>query len=165
VTGLIDVATVAAPTTEELNHFYALYGETLDEARLTEWIDFFAEDCVYQIIARENYEKGYGLCTMYADSKGMIIDRVQGILRTQVFAPRYYRRFYTGTRVVGLEHNVIKVRQNVLVIQTLMDQTSKILLCGGAHDQLLRQGNRLLFKQRIVVADSELIENSLIYPA
>jgi 3-phenylpropionate/cinnamic acid dioxygenase small subunit len=154
----------SVPTREEIDRFYAVYAETLDEARLTEWPDFFSENCLYQIIARENYENGYGLCTMQADSKGMILDRVQGILRTQRFGPRYYRRFYSGTRICGVEDQVIKVRQNVLLIQTLIDQTSKIQLCGVAHDHLIRQGERLLFKQRIVVADSELIEDSLIYP-
>lgn len=164
MTSIVNPASVAVPTTDELNQFYAIYGEALDDLRLKEWIDFFTEDCLYQIIARENYENGYGLCTMQADSKGMIADRVQGILRTQIFGPRYYRRFYSGTRVVGVEGNVIRVRQNALLIQTLLDQTPKILLCGVAHDQLIRQADRLLFKQRIVVADSELIENSLIYP-
>ena len=164
MSGVGELGATAVPTSEEISRFYAVYGETLDEARLTEWSDFFAENCLYQIIARENYENGYGLCTMQADSKGMILDRVQGILRTQRFGPRYCRRFYSGTRVCGVEDPVIKVRQNVLLIQTLIDQTSQILLCGVAHDQLIRQGDRLLFKQRIVVADSELIENSLIYP-
>jgi hypothetical protein len=31
---------------------------------------------------------------MQADSKGMLTDRVRAILKTQVYAPRYYRRFY-----------------------------------------------------------------------
>lgn len=159
-----DPASAAVPTTDEIQTFYALYGEILDEARLTEWADWFVEDCLYQIIARENYDAGRGLCTMQADSKGMILDRVQGILRTQRFGPRYYRRFYSGTRVVGVVGDTIAVRQNVLLVQTLIDEPSKILLCAIAHDRLVRQGSRLLFKQRIVVADSELIEDSLIYP-
>ena len=152
------------PTSGEISTFYAVYGEVLDETRLNEWADFFVEDCLYQIIARENYESGYGLCLMHADSKGMVIDRIQGITRTQIFGPRHYRRFYSGTRVVGVENGVIKTRQNVLLVQTLMDQASKILLCGVAHDQLIREGGALRIKQRVVVTDSEIIENSLIFP-
>lgn len=159
-----EAASPGVPTPEECNSFYCGYGETLDEGRLAEWADYFSEECLYQIIPRENHESGFELCTMQADSKGMIMDRVQGILRTQKFAPRYDRRFYSGTRVVGVEGELIKVRQNVLVVQTLLDQASKITLCGVAHDKLIREGQRLLFKQRIVVADNEFIENSLIYP-
>jgi salicylate 5-hydroxylase small subunit len=164
MSGVSELGSAAVPANEEINRFYALYGEALDEARLADWAAFFAEGCLYQITSRENYENGFGLCTMQADSKGMILDRVQGILRTQKFGPRYCRRFYSGTRVCGVETELIKVRQNVLLIQTLVDQTPQILLCGIAYDQLVRQDDRLLFKQRIVVADNELIENSLIYP-
>jgi len=148
----------------ELHEFYTLYAETLDDIRLEAWIDYFVEDCVFQIIAKENYEQGFALCFMQADSKGMIKDRVQGIVRTQIFGPRTYRRFFSGLRIVAVESAEIVVRQNVMLVQTLMDQTSQILLCGVAHDRLIRQDGRLLFKRRIVVADSELIENSLIYP-
>lgn len=164
MSGVEEIGGTMIPAAEEIARFYAIYAETLDEARLQEWSDFFAPDCLYQIIARENYESGYGLCTMQADSKGMILDRVQGILRTQRFGPRYCRRFYSGTRVCSVAAEVITVRQNVLLIQTLIDQPSQILLCGVAHDQLIRRDGRLLLQQRIVVADSELIENSLIYP-
>lgn len=152
------------PSMSELHDFYALYAETLDDVQLEAWADYFADDCLYQIIARENFDQGFGLCFMQADSKGMIVDRVQGITRTQMFGPRSYRRFFSGIRVTGQDGGEILVRQNVLLVQTLMDQASLILLCGVAHDRLVQVGDRLLFKQRIIVADSELIENSLIYP-
>ena len=152
------------PTPSELLDFYALYAETLDDVQLDVWADYFTEDCTYQIIARENHERGLGLCFMQADSKGMILDRVQGITRTQMFSPRSYRRFFSGVRATGHEAGELSVRQNVLLVQTLMDQASLILLCGVAYDRLVQSGGRLLFKQRIIVADSELIENSLIYP-
>jgi len=153
-----------APTSEALQLFYALYHEALDDVRLDEWSGFFTQDCLYQVIARENWDAGLRLCFMQAEGKGMIIDRVQGILRTQQFGPRTYRRFFSGLRMTGTESTDILVRQNVLLVQTLMDQPSLILLCGVAYDRLVRADDRLLFKQRIVVADSELIENSLIYP-
>lgn len=161
---VIEQVQATTPDRDELHDFYAHYMEALDDVRLDDWVGFFAQDCRFEIIPRENYESGYGLCMMQADSKGMLLDRVQGILRTQIFGPRTYRRFVSGLRIVGVEANEILARQNVLLVQTLMDQSSTILLCGVAHDRLVRENGRLLFKQRIVVADSELVENSLIYP-
>ena len=108
--------TASVPSTEELRGFYDDYMEVLDDGRLEEWSEFFVDDCLYQIIPRENYENNYSLCTIQADSKGMVIDRVQGIIKTQMFAPRYYRRFYSGLRVKGSNEHGIRVRQNVLVI-------------------------------------------------
>jgi hypothetical protein len=74
------------PDATALAAFYNRYFETLDDGRLEEWPSFFTDDCRFEIIPRENYEAGYPLCTMQADSKGMLLDRVQGILKTQILA-------------------------------------------------------------------------------
>lgn len=153
------------PSRDALAAFYDSYFETLDEGRIEEWPRFFAEKCLFQIIPRENHEAGYQLCTIQADSKGMVIDRAQSILKTQMFAPRYCRRFYSGLRATGRENGGIRVRQNVLVVQTLLDGPSEIHICGVGYDVLEERSNSFLFRERILVIDSEMIPNSLIYPA
>jgi len=151
---------------EDLHTFYDAYFETLDDGRLNDWLDYFVDDCVYRIIPRENYEAGSGLCTMQADSKGMLFDRVQIVLKTMVFAPRYYRRFYSGLRVVNSNDREFEVRQNVVVVQTLLNKPSEILACGVGHDRLSLDGSRgLKFVERTLVLDSEMISSSFIYPA
>jgi 3-phenylpropionate/cinnamic acid dioxygenase small subunit len=158
------------PTTalqrEAIRAFYDAYFDTLDEGRLEEWPEFFVEQCVYRIIPRENYAAGQGLCIMQADSKGMLTDRVRAILRTQVYAPRYYRRFYSGLRVVKASGKEWEVRQNVLIIQTLLNKPSEILGCGVGHDRLAaNESGELKFLDRTLILDTEMIRNSVIYPA
>lgn len=156
----------ALPAREALAAFYDAYFETLDDGRLEEWPDFFAQECLFQIIPRENHDAGYQLCTIQADSHGMVVDRAQSILRTQMFAPRYCRRFYSGLRATGREKGAIRVRQNVLVVQTMQDGPSEALICGVGHDLIEHGGlHGFLFRERILVIDSEMIPNSLIYPA
>jgi 3-phenylpropionate/cinnamic acid dioxygenase small subunit len=144
--------------------FYTAYMEVLDDERLSEWPEFFTEDCEYQIIPRENFDAGFQLCTIQADSRNMLLDRVQGILRTQRYGPRRCRRFYSGLRITGLDDEAMDVRQNVLLIQTLLDGSSQILLCGVAYDRVRIEQSRLRFKRRIVVADTDTIDNALILP-
>jgi 3-phenylpropionate/cinnamic acid dioxygenase small subunit len=164
VTTLLETP-IMALSREDLHAFYDAYFETLDDGRLQEWPDYFAEDCLYQIIPRENYEAGHKLCTMQADSKGMLVDRVYGIHNTQVFAPRYCRRFYSGLRVTNANDRELEVRQNVLVIQTLLDKPSEVLGCGVGRDRLVWNALRQLkFIERTVVLDSEMVPNSFIYP-
>ena len=150
---------------DELAEFYALYTETLDDVRLEEWPDFFTEACVFRIIPRENFERGRTLSTMQAESRGMLQDRVTGLRRTQVYAPRYYRRFLSNIRIVTQEDAGARVRQNVLVVQTLIDKQSDIVLCGVAYDVVVRDEGRLRFRERVIAFDSEMIPNSLVYPA
>jgi 3-phenylpropionate/cinnamic acid dioxygenase small subunit len=150
---------------DSLRDFYDEYYGALDDLRLQEWPEFFTEDCIYRIIPRENYEAGYTLSTIYAESRGMLIDRVLGLTRTQMYAPRYYRRFPGVPRIVSREGESVRTRHNLLVVQTLIDKKTEIVLSAVCHDVVVTDDERLRLRERIVVFDSEMIPNSLIYPA
>ena len=148
-----------------LRDFYDDYYNGLDDVKLAEWPDFFTADCLYRVIPRENHEAGYTLCTMQAESRGMLIDRVMGLTRTQMFAPRYYRRFPGPLRIVGYEGDAVRTRHNLLLVQTLIDKQTDIVLAGVFHDLVVPDEGRLRFRERIVVFDSEMVPNSFVYPA
>jgi 3-phenylpropionate/cinnamic acid dioxygenase small subunit len=150
---------------DTLRDFYDDYYAALDDLRLDEWPAFFAEDCIYRVIPRENYEAGYTLSTIYAESRGMLIDRVMGLTRTQMYAPRYYRRFPGPLQIVARDGETVRVRHNLLVVQTLIDKKTEIVLSAVCHDLLVPADARPLLRERIVVFDSEMLPNSLIYPA
>lgn len=150
---------------DALRDFYDEYYTVLDDVRLDEWPALFTEDCVYRVIPRENYEAAYTLSTIYAESRGMLVDRVMGMTRTQMFAPRYYRRFPGPLRIVSRDGESVRTRHNLLVVQTLIDKKSEIVLSAVCHDVLAPDSGRNRLRERIVVFDSEMIPNSLIYPA
>jgi 3-phenylpropionate/cinnamic acid dioxygenase small subunit len=150
---------------DALRDFYDDYYTILDDLRLDEWPPLFTEDCVYRVIPRENYEAGYTLSTIYAESRGMLVDRVMGMTRTQMYAPRYYRRFPGPLRIVSRDADSVRSRHNLLVVQTLIDKKSEIVLSAICHDVLVDDEGRNRLRERIVVFDSEMIPNSLIYPA
>lgn len=150
---------------EAVRDFYDDYYNTLDDVRLDDWPGLFTEDCIYRVIPRENFEAGYTLSTIYAESRGMLIDRVMGVTRTQMYAPRYYRRFPGPIRIVSRDGDGVRVRHNLLVVQTLIDRQTEIVLSAVCHDCLVSDDDRTRLKERIVVFDSEMIPNSLIYPA
>jgi salicylate 5-hydroxylase small subunit len=155
----------AAITRGALRDLYDDYYAALDEVRLHDWPEFFIQDCLYRVIPRENFEAGYTLCTIQAESRGMLRDRVMGLTRTQMYAPRYYRRFPTAPRLVGETDGVAQVRHNLLLVQTLIDKPSEIVLSAVCHDRVVIDEGRLRFAERIVVFDSEMLPNSLVYPA
>jgi salicylate 5-hydroxylase small subunit len=150
---------------DALRDFYDDYYNALDDLRLDVWPAFFTEDCIYRVIPRENFEAGYTLSTIYAESRGMLVDRVMGLTRTQMFAPRYYRRFPGPLRVVSRDGDTVRTRHNLLVVQTLIDKRTEIVLSAVCHDLLVATQQKPLLQERIVVFDSEMIPNSLIYPA
>lgn len=150
---------------DEAQDFYDDYYNALDDVRLDEWPAFFIETCLYRVIPRENFEAGRTLSTIYAESRGMLTDRVMGVTRTQMYAPRYYRRFPGPLRIVSRDGDSVRTRHNLLVVQTLIDKQSEIVLSAVCHDVLVPDDGRTRLRERIVVFDSEMIPNSLIYPA
>ncbi len=101
------------------------YLECLDDLRLEEWPQFFTEECIYRVIPRENFEAGRTLCTIYAESRGMLIDRVTGLTRTQMYAPRYYRRSSPACASWGRRRVGVRLRSNILMVQTLVDKPKR----------------------------------------
>ena len=157
-----DVTTLDRDT---LRDFYDEYYIILDDVRLDDWPALFTEDCIYRVIPRENFESGYTLSTIYAESRGMLIDRVMGVMRTQMYAPRSYRRFPGPLKIVSRDGDSVRTRHNLLLVQTLIDKQTEIVLSAVSHDVLILDDGRVRLRERIVVFDSEMIPNSLIYPA
>jgi 3-phenylpropionate/cinnamic acid dioxygenase small subunit len=148
----------------ELEEIYADYVACLDEERLEEWPEFFTDDALYRIIPRENFERGLPIATLHCESKGYLKDRVVAIRRTMVYAPRYIRRMVSNVRVLGWQEGQLGVRTNYAAFETLRDELTRVFSVGRCHDKLVVANGRLKFKERLVVFDSELIPNSLIYP-
>jgi len=104
------------------------------------------------------------LATMWCESKGMLKDRVVTIQQTQMFAPRVMRHIVGNVRIKSDEGVDLQSGANYVVIQTLVDDESRIFNTGRYFDTLVREDGRLKFKSRICVYDTIMIPNSLIYP-
>ncbi len=152
-------------TYHELTQLYARYASVLDAADWEAWPGFFTEDCIYKLQPRENHERGFPLATLAFDSKGMLKDRVYGIRET-LFHDPYYQRHVVGTPLV---HQVdadgrIHAEANYAVFRTRLSKESTVFNVGRTLDQVVRTPEGLKFAVRLVVYDSEMIPNSLIYP-
>ena len=86
------------------------------------------------------------------------------IRQTSVYAPRYMRRLIGNIRILGWQDNWLEVRSNYAAFETLHDALTRVFSVGRCHDKLMDTGGSLKFKEKLVIFDSELIPNSLIYP-
>ena len=150
------------PALARLSADYAL---AVDSGRWELWPDFFTDDCVYRLIPRENHERGLPLATLAFESKGMLRDRVYGIRET-LFHDPYYQRHVVGAPVirgVGAD-GTIECESNYAVFRTKLDGPSTVFNVGRYLDAVVPTPEGLRFRQRLVVYDSEMIPNSIIYP-
>lgn len=148
----------------EIEEFHAAYCWTLDRGALEEWPEYFAEDAVYRITARENADAGLEVGLVYADSKAMIRDRAFAIKHTQMYAPRYLQHFVSNVRVLEARGEAIKAQSNYLLLQTLIDGPTTIHQSGRYYDTFVRSDGKLLLKERQCIYDTVLIANDLVFP-
>ncbi len=148
----------------ELEDLYSRYASALDDGPLDAWPDFFAEQCLYLIIPRENVELGYPLAIMRCESRDMLRDRVTAIKETMMYEPRYLRHHVTNLRVLSREPQKLTATANFSVIEVLPEALPRILMCGRYQDTLEQHDSTWLFTERRCIFDSTLVPNSIIYP-
>jgi 3-phenylpropionate/cinnamic acid dioxygenase small subunit len=145
----------------ELNSSYA---HVLDSERYEEFPDFFVEDCVYRVVPRENHLLGLPIAAIHCESKGMIKDRVFAARESTMAEPRTLRHFISNVRILEAGAEAIRAEANVLIVQTMINRMTEILLSGFYLDRIVHSDGRLRFKERLCIYDSLLLPTSLIAP-
>ena len=155
---------VAREVRAEIEDFHNEYCNTLDLGDLDEWPNFFTDECLYLITARENVEANRPLGLVWAEGKNMLRDRAYAIKNTMMYAPRYLQHFTSNVTVLNMAGGQIRARSNYLLLQTLVDGPTTIHQSGRYYDTFARQGGKLLLKERRCVYDTTLIANDLALP-
>jgi anthranilate 1,2-dioxygenase small subunit len=136
----------------------------LDQDDLSQWLTFFANPCLYRIVSRENHELQLPIAVWHSESIGMLRDRVLALRDSTLYRPRYFRHMVSGMKIDRIDGEVIHAQANVLVIETVVDFKTQILLSGRYLDQIVYEDGVYKFKERICVYDSILLPTTLVYP-
>jgi salicylate 5-hydroxylase small subunit len=149
---------------QQLLALYADYAAVLDAGDWERWPAFFTTDCRYRVQPRENFDQNLPLCTMAFESQGMLRDRVHGISNTLFHEPYYQRHLIGVPRVLKDSDDRLRVEANYAVFRTKPSEPSTVFNVGRYLDTIAVTADGLRFEDKLVVFDSELIANSLIYP-
>jgi anthranilate 1,2-dioxygenase small subunit len=146
---------------EEFNYAYA---DTLDRFDIDGWVEYFTDDGLYHVIARDNEESGLPLGLIYCEGKAMMKDRAYALLNTEMYAPRYLQLSITNTRALKIEGDLIHAVANYTLIETLVEEKSRIHQVGKYRDIFRRTSKGLLLQERKCIYDSVMIDNCLVFP-
>jgi salicylate 5-hydroxylase small subunit len=147
-----------------LSQLYADYASIVDAADWDAWCELFTEDCSYRLVPRENHERGLPLATLAFESKGMLKDRAHAIRETLFHDPYYQRHIVAAPRVLSVAAGRIHSEANYAVFRTKLSQLTTVFNVGRYLDEIVATPQGLKFASRVVIYDSELIPNSIIYP-
>ena len=150
----------------EIEEFNVEYARALDEFDLMRWAeDFFTEDAFYRVTGRENFEADLPIGLIYCEGKPMIKDRAFAVLETTTFAPRYLLHMNSNARVTRVDADeTIHAESNYMILETLIEDKTRIFQAGRYLDAFVREDGRLLLKKRDCVYDTLIIPNSMIFP-
>ena len=140
------------------------YVDCIDEDRLEEWPDLFADPCRYLIISRANHAAGLRQGVMYAASRGMLLDRIFSIRRANIFEPHRYRHVVGPIRVKAIEGTAAVVHSNFLAVRIMHDGARTLFATGRYLDRIDISTTPFRFNERVVVLDSEKIDTLLAIP-
>src|SRR5262245_63862987 len=86
------------------------YARAIDDDRLEDWPGFFTEKCLYKVTSADNHRRGLEVGVIYADSNGMLRDRVAALREANIYERQSYRH------LVGLDRKSTRLNSSHLGI-------------------------------------------------
>ena len=139
----------------------AEYGALIDIGKFDEWLDLFAEDCRYQILPRENFDRGLPAALVFCDSRAILEDRIRALRE----ANRY--NIHTDRHVIGLPRifdNGLEVEAPFAVYQTDQEGETRLFATGLYRDRLEISGLRLRIRDKLILLDTFAVPSLLATP-
>lgn len=140
------------------------YARAIDDDRLEDWPAFFTDPCLYTITSADNHRRGMPAGVIYADSKGMLKDRVAALREANVFERQSYRHVVGLPAIVGERDGAVRAETPFLVVRILRDGAMALFATGRYLDALVEESGGLRFRERVVVCDSSRIDTLLAIP-
>jgi anthranilate 1,2-dioxygenase small subunit len=148
----------------ELHMLQDQYINNLDNDRLEAWPTLFTEDCLYEIIPKENADIGLPIGIIYCDNQKMLRDRVVSLRNANIFEEHSYRHMTSGLCVVAEKDGVIETESNYVVIQTRTDGESNVYQAGKYYDKVVRTDAGLRYQSKRVIYDTSRVQTLLATP-
>ena len=140
------------------------YARVIDDDRLEDWPGFFLDPCLYKITSADNQRKGFPAGIVYADSRGMLEDRVAALRDANIYERHTYRHLVGLPAILGETEGGIQCETPFLVVRIMRDGNMDIFATGRYIDVLVEDQAALRFRERVVVCDSSRIDTLLAIP-
>jgi anthranilate 1,2-dioxygenase small subunit len=140
------------------------YARCIDDDRLESWPDYFEDPCVYKITTASNYRDGLEAGIVFANSQGMLIDRVSALREANIYEHHTYRHILGAPSILEEFDGCVRSETPFLVARIMRDGETGIFATGRYLDlyRIRERGPKLV--ERIAVCDSSRINTLLALP-
>jgi anthranilate 1,2-dioxygenase small subunit len=147
-----------------IGHAQNAYARCIDGGDLEAWPDFFENECIYKITTADNYAGGLEAGVIFANSKGMLRDRVASLREANIYERHVYRHFLGQPWIVSQEGAEVRSETSFFVARIMRDGTTDVYATGRYIDTYAMNGAAPKLRERIVVCDSSRFDTLLALP-
>lgn len=140
------------------------YARCIDDDRLEGWPDFFHGPCLYRITTSSNHRDGLEAGIVFANSRGMLADRVSALREANIYERQTYRHILGQPSILSEEGAMVRSETSFLVARILQDGETSIFATGRYFDLYEIVDDAAKLNERIVVCDSSRIDTLLALP-
>ena len=140
------------------------YARAIDDDRLEAWPAFFTDPCIYKITSADNHRRGWPAGLVYADSRGMLADRVAALREANIYERQSYRHIVGLPAILAETDDGARVETPFLVVRIMRDGAMDIFATGRYLDLVVEVGDALRLRERIVVCDNSRFDTLLALP-
>ena len=155
---------MAEITIERILALQAAYIRCIDCNELEAWPEFFLDQCLYIVTTAENHRNGFEGGMIYADTKGMLVDRIAALREANVYEKQTYRHILGLPYLTKNGADEAQSETPFMVVRIMHDGQTDIFATGIYLDVVRAAGNDLKFAKRLVVCDSSRIDTLLALP-
>jgi len=148
----------------EMHRLQERYVSVIDTDCLERWPDLFTEDCIYEIVPKENADLGLPVGIMHCFGRAMLRDRITSLREANVFEPHTYRHMTSGLELASIDAETVDMQSNYVVVQTLTDGESRIYQAGRYFDRVVRSAEGWLYQRKRAVYDTSRVQTLLVTP-
>jgi anthranilate 1,2-dioxygenase small subunit len=139
----------------------AEYGALIDLAQFDEWLALFAEECRYQVMPRENYDRGLPAALVFCDSRAMLEDRIRALREANKY------NIHTDRHIIGLPRlfdDGLLVEAPFAVYQTDQEGETRLFATGLYRDRIEMGGRGPKIRDKLILLDTFAVPSLLSTP-
>jgi anthranilate 1,2-dioxygenase small subunit len=125
---------------------------------LEEWPDLFTEDCVYEVVPKENADLGLSMGIIHCFGRPMLRDRITLLRKANVFEPHTYRHMTSGLELAPVEAATLDMQSNYIVVQTLTYAESRVYRAGRYFDRVVCTAQGWFYQRKRAVYDTSRVQ-------
>jgi anthranilate 1,2-dioxygenase small subunit len=142
----------------------AEYARCIDDDRLEEWPDHFHGQCIYKVTTAANHREGLEVGIIFANSRGMLLDRVSALREANVYEHQSYRHILGQPSILSEQDGEVRSETPFLVARIMQDGDTDIFATGRYLDLYKVEDGAVKLNERTVVCDSSRVDTLMALP-